>query len=350
MTKHDGETNGRNPNARTIEILQQMQTYYEQTHDQWRSIAYRKAISALKKEKHKITLSEQASRIPSIGSRLANKIEEIVWTDRLRCLENAWLQPNDEVLQTFLKVYGAGYVQATEWIHKGYRTLDDLARKASLTRTQKIGVERYHDFAARIPRAEIRRHDEYVRAAARRVDPLLQLTIGGSYRRGAADSGDIDFIVTKPDSSLETVRTILLDRLIPHLFRKGYLKCTLASASREAGDKWHGAACLPTAAAGGGGHGDGDGVWRRLDFLFVPWAEMGAALIYFTGNDIFNRSIRLLAGRKGMRLNQRGLWKDVIRGKNRERLTQGSLVESKDEKRIFEALDVPWRPPEHRLC
>ena len=77
---------------------------------------------------------------------------------------------------------------------------------------------------------------------------------------------------------------------------------------------------------------------------------MGAALIYFTGNDIFNRSIGLLASRKGMRLNQRGLWRDVLRGKGRERVTQGSLVESRSERRIFEVLGVPWRRPEERIC
>lgn len=46
--------------------------------------------------------------------------------------------------------------------------------------------------------------------------------------------------------------------------------------------------------------------WRRLDILVVAEVEMGAALIYFTGNDIFNRSLRLLASRLGYRLNQYG--------------------------------------------
>jgi len=40
---------------------------------------------------------------------------------------------------------------------------------------------------------------------------------------------------------------------------------------------------------------------------------MGVALLYFTGNDIFNRSMRLLTSKKGMRLNQHTLFKDVMR-------------------------------------
>jgi DNA polymerase lambda/DNA polymerase IV len=82
----------------------------------------------------------------------------------------------------------------------------------------------------------------------------------------------------------------------------------------------------------------------------VPESQYGAALVYFTGNDIFNRSMRLLASRKGMRLNQRGLYKEVMRGKNRVKVTEGELLEGRDEKRIFELLGVKWREPSERWC
>ena len=72
--------------------------------------------------------------------------------------------------------------------------------------------------------------------------------------------------------------------------------------------------------------------------------------MYFTGNDIFNRSIRLLASKKGMRLNQRGLYKDVMRGTQRVKVTEGELVEGRDERRIFEILGVKWREPHERWC
>ena len=339
MSKHDGSGKSDNPNARTIEILQQMADYYERDQDHWRLTAYRKAIAALRKQNRKITTEEEAFAIPFIGQRLAAKIEEIVWTNKLRRLDNTHLDPNAKVLQTFIGIYGAGLKQATKWIDQGHRSISDLLDKAHLTRNQKIGIAHYEDFKSRIPRAEMDRHDRYVRETCSKIDDTVQFTIGGSYRRGAADSGDIDFVVTKPDTTIETLRTIILDRVIPKLFDKGYLKVGLATTDKVDGSKWHGAAALP-----------GTTIWRRIDFLFVPWDEIGAALIYFTGNDIFNRSIRLLASKKGMRLNQRGLWKDVIRGRNRERITQGTLVEGKDEKKIFELLGVPWRPPQHRIC
>ena len=339
MHKHDGPDKLENPNARTIEVLQKMADYYGRTRDQWRTLAYRKAIAALRKQNRKVTTKEEAIQIPFIGKRLADKIEEIVWTNRLRRLENLALEPNDEVLQKFLNIYGVGYAQATKWISQGHRTLEDLSEKASLTTNQKIGISHFDDFQTRIPRKEVERHVKLVREAMHRLDEGIEVTVGGSFRRGAADCGDIDFIVTKPDCSMASLRTLILDSAIPRLFFGGYLKVGLATTSREDGSKWHGAACLP-----------GTSIWRRVDFLLVPSDEMGAALIYFTGNDIFNRSIRLLASKKGMRLNQRGLWRDVMRGRNREKVTQGSLVESKSEKKIFEILGVPWRPPEHRIC
>ncbi|KAL8898504.1 MAG: hypothetical protein Q9207_006659, partial [Kuettlingeria erythrocarpa] len=346
MTKHTAagsSDDGANPNARTIEILQKMLQYYDRTRDQWRTLAYRKAISALKNQAQKITTKEAALAIPNIGARLAAKIEEIAFTDRLRRLDNTSLDDRDTALQLFLGIYGVGPALASQWIEHGHRTLTDLLASASLTPNQRIGIDHIADFALRIPRQEVERHGHIVRTAIAKVDPAIEITIGGSYRRGAASSGDVDFIITKPSASIETLRTLILDTVIPRLFASHYIKACLAapSSSRSpsgGGSKWHGCARLP-------GPSTPHQPWRRIDFLFVPHDELGAALIYFTGNDIFNRSIRLLAGKKGMRLNQRGLWRDVMRAKGRERITQGSLVEGKSEGRIFEILEVPWRPP-----
>jgi len=339
MQKHDGVDNDENPNRRTIEVLQEMANYYDRTNNHWRVTAYRRAVAALRKQKQKIMTAKEAFAIPFIGERLAAKIEEIVWTNRLRRLDNAKLEPNDEVLQLFLGIYGVGLAQASKWIEQGFRTIEELTQEAHLTKNQKVGIAHYEHFLARIPRSEMDKHAKFVREAVAIVDGAIEATIGGSYRRGAADSGDVDFIITKPDCSIEDLRTIINDTVIPRLFAGNYLQVGLAVTAKENGSKWHGAACLP-----------GSKIWRRIDLLLVPWDEMGAALIYFTGNDIFNRSIRLLASKKGMRLNQRGLWRDVMRGRNRERINQGTLIEGRSERRIFEILGVTWRPPQHRIC
>ena len=272
---------------------------------------------------------------------LAAKIEEIVRTNHLRKLDYTKLDERQQILTKFMKIYGVGMIVAERWASAGYKTLEDLQQKADLTDNQRIGIAHYDDFNTRIPRAEVERHASFVKAALVGFDKTktYQVYIMGSYRRGAADSGDIDLLITKPGVPVQEIREMVLDRLVPFLTRRKFLVAALAQTSQADGTKWHGASCLPQSR-----------IWRRIDFLLVPEEELGAALLYFTGNDIFNRSLRLLASRKGMRLNQRGLYKEVLRGYQREKLTEGVLVEGKDEKKIFEALGVPWRPPEHRIC
>ncbi|KAL2845856.1 hypothetical protein BJX68DRAFT_256719 [Aspergillus pseudodeflectus] len=339
MQKHDSTSKTSNPNARTIEILQEMLDYYTRTGDHWRSLAYRKAISALRNQSKRVITRTQALAIPGIGSRLADKVEEIVFTDRLQRLDNANTTAEERLLQEFMGVYGAGLSHASRWVAQGFKSLEDLKTKATLTQSQRIGIERYFDFSQRIPRGEVRAHGEFVRRVVQEENPDMQVIIGGSYRRGAPDSGDIDLLITKPDATIKEIRTFMLDIIVPKLFQQGFLQVGLATTSRDDGSKWHGASKLPNIQ-----------LWRRIDLLFVPGSELGAALIYFTGNDIFNRSIRLLASKKSMRLNQRGLYADVLRGPQRAKINTGRLLESRDERRIFELLGVPWRPPEHRIC
>jgi DNA polymerase IV len=339
MKKHDGTSTSNNPNARTIETLQKMADYYDKTADNWRTMAYRKAITALKQQDTKVCTKAQALAIRGIGQRLADKIEEIVTTDHLRRLDNINSTPEDRSLQLFIGVYGARFAQASKWVAQGYRSLDDLKTKADLTANQKIGVERYNDFQQRIPRTEVTLHGNIVRTAIQAIDPDMEVMVAGSYRRGAADCGDIDVLITKNNGTLEYIRDLMIENVVPTLTQKGFLKVSLAATSRGDGSKWHGASALP----------DTD-LWRRIDLLFVPGNEIGAALLYFTGNDIFNRSLRLLARKKGMRLNQRGLYKDVLRGAGQVKVTEGTLLEGQDERRILEILGVPWRPPEHRIC
>ncbi|KLU84060.1 hypothetical protein MAPG_03105 [Magnaporthiopsis poae ATCC 64411] len=294
-----------NPNARTIEVLQSMCDFYERTNDHWRTTAYRKAIGTLRRTTdRRIATESEAARLPGVGPRLASKIEEIATTDRLRRLENARAEPLDAVLQIFLGVYGAGLTQAHKWISQGFRTLDDLTSRARLTPAQRMGVERYADLNSRIPRAEVEALGDLVRREAALVDPDLGVVVA-------------------------TVAALRTDR--------------------PGGSKWHGCCVLPQADSNNTDNVP-PSVWRRVDFLLVPETEYGAALIYFTGNDIFNRSMRLLASKKGMRLNQRGLYRNVLRGPNRAKITTGELVEGRDERKIFEILGVKWREPWERWC
>lgn len=337
MQQHTAKDRG--PNEDTITLLQEMAEYYTQIRDEWRPIAYRKAIATLRKHPVKVTTKKQAEELPFIGERLAAKIEEIAYTGFLRRLESAKAEPTDQTLQLFLKVYGIGYAKGMNLVAQGHKSLDDLRRNAKLDNNQKIGLEHFEDFNSRIPREEVKQHADMVAKAASSIDADFTVYPMGSYRRGAETSGDIDVILTHPSWSMPKLRLKTTGSLVPHLFKTGFLKCALAATSKVDGSKWHGASALP-----------GSEVWRRIDLLIVPAEELGAALIYFTGNDIFNRSMRLLARKKGMRLNQRGLYRDVLRGKGGVKMTEGELIEGRNERKIFDVLGVPWREPWERVC
>lgn len=62
----------------------------------------------------------------------------------------------------------------------------------------------------------------------------------------------------------------------------------------------------------------------------------------------FNRSLRLYARKKGFSLNQRGLYKGVIRNRQAEKVTEGEIVASRTEEEIFDVLQIRWRPPHLR--
>lgn len=264
-------------------------------------------------------------------------------------------------------IYGVGTRTSLRWYKQGVRTLEDAKKRDDLSNVQRIGIERYYDFLKKIPREETKRHFETVKEALRDLDPDAECICMGSYRRGRQECGDIDIIITKqhspgPDANgaiMKELRHLLL-QLIVVLFKQGFLKCALAGPDPrdyqndldlmessylnstpqfgfgEGLSKWYGASLLEDV-----------GIWRRIDFLLVPPDELGAALLYFTGNGLFNRTIRLLAHKKGYRLNQHGLYSNVIRV-NRRKTTSGHLVEGRSERKIFEILGVPYREPSKR--
>jgi DNA polymerase IV len=70
-----------------------MADYYARIKDVWRPLTYRKAIGTIKKKTAKITTYDEAIQLQWIGHRLAEKIQEIGLTNRLRRLDNAKLEP-----------------------------------------------------------------------------------------------------------------------------------------------------------------------------------------------------------------------------------------------------------------
>jgi DNA polymerase/3'-5' exonuclease PolX len=330
-----------NPNQQTIDILLQMAEQHKLRGEEFRVKAYKIAIDTLQKTPKYIMSYREAVKLPGIGSGIAKKIEEISKTSHLKQLDAVKESKESRLLKLFKGIHGVGPVFAKKWLKEGMSSLQDIASREDLTHNQKLGLIYYDDWNEKIPRKECTVHNEYVKHLFRQIDPDVQATIGGSYRRGASSCGDIDFILTKPGANIEELQDIL-ERLVEKIREVGYYKCALQG---KVSNKWLGGCALPPEWNKKATDEEVVGKCRRVDFLLVPWKEIGAAMIYFTGNDEFNKKLRYRAQKRGMVLNGTGLFKIIKDGKSRG---HQELVESSDEKRILELLDVEWHDPVQR--
>jgi DNA polymerase/3'-5' exonuclease PolX len=80
---------------------------------------------------------------------------------------------------------------------------------------------------------------------------------------------------------------------------------------------------------------------RRIDIRIVTSSSLGAALLYFTGSDKFNKIMRYFANQRGFTLNEYGLY-EYING------VKGELVPAETEEDIFSILNTVYLTPEQR--
>lgn len=325
-------SNQQNHNQFITEKLQILATSYANSKDQWRALGYKKAIASVKNYHKKLETWEECSSLPFVGERLAKKIWEIVETGHLRRLDH--VDPKQEAINLFAGVWGAGPTTAEAWMSQGLKTLEDLKNHGKLTRQQEIGLKYYEEFLERMPREEAGQIEEVVKNAALEINPGLEAFACGSYRRGKRTCGDVDVIVSHPDGkSHEGVMTKLLDTLKS----SGFLTDDLTFAENGEHRKYLGVCKLP-----------GENTkHRRLDIIVVPYNEWACSLLYFTGSDYFNRSMRLLAKNNGMSLSEHSLNTGVVR-KGGEKIFEGTPLPVFSEKDVFDYLGLEYREPHER--
>ena len=124
--------------------------------------------------------------------------------------------------------------------------------------------------------------------------------------------------------------------LVQRLHRCGLITDDLTLANERSQAKYMGVCLLK-----GSKH-------RRLDILVAPYDEWPFLLLHFTGSSYINRSMRLLAQRKGMHLSQHGLFVGVRRVNNKI-VSEGVPVPGiKGEEDIFRALGLMYLAPHER--
>ncbi|KAF8522770.1 Nucleotidyltransferase [Hysterangium stoloniferum] len=336
------------PNRDIIEKLAELREIHRDMGtdgDRWRVLGYQKAIGSLKTYPTRIRSREEALKLSGISDKTADKIMEIVRTGELQRIKYTKTQ-DLEAIRAFSGIYGVGTNIARKWFNQGLKSLDDLKRAVhdetlKLTFVQEIGLKFYDDINNRMPRSEAEEIFLKIKPLALSLDPKLSLLIMGSFRRGKATCGDIDILLTRPTDDGKTHAGVLLP-LCNLLRRHGILTEDLAVP-----EDWHGLEAIYRGLC----RRDESSRRRRIDILCIPYECRGAAQIYYTGDDIFNRSIRLKANKMNMSLNQRGLYQEVIRDPHdrSKKLSQGTLLCSDSERKIFEILGVPWQEPHERV-
>ena len=165
--------------------------------------AYDKVIKQLTTHGPIHSIDDIAS-IEGIGAKIHDKITEILATGRLASADTARKEHSIDALTAFNKIYGVGPVKAKELVKNGFKTIEELAANtASLNENQRKGLKYYYDFLERIPRAEMEKHEQIIRTASNSAQLV------GSYRRGAANSGDIDVIVKAAGDESATLDKIV---------------------------------------------------------------------------------------------------------------------------------------------
>jgi DNA polymerase (family X) len=295
--------------------------------DEFRIRAYRTAaqtISSLTRSAAEmVKAKEDLSELPGIGKSLAGKIKEIVETGsltRLKELENQV----PAGLVSLMKVSGLGPRKVLTLHNQlGISSRQELEKAAKAGRIREVpgfGEKTEHAIIVSLERQASRTREEEGRlrfVAAEQISrPLLSylrkikgaglVEVAGSFRRKCEMVADLDLVATcSKDSEMMDLFTQYED--VERVISRGR---TRSSVTLHSG--------------------------LQVDLRIVPPSSYGAALLYFTGSKSHNIAIRRLGQKKGLKINEYG----VFRG-NRQ-------VAGKTEEDVYHSIELPYIAAELR--
>ncbi|KAK8231772.1 hypothetical protein HDK77DRAFT_453538 [Phyllosticta capitalensis] len=372
------------PNASFINQLKQIRLARALTADEIGVRAYSTSIAALAAYPHKLRSPKEIIRLPGCESKIVGLWKE--WQDShededqrsLVAVRDAEADPEMKVLRLFHGIWGVGASTARSFLlDRGWCDIDDLVENgwSTLSRVQQIGVKYYDEFHAPVPLSEVESIANTIREHAVRLrGEGIETALVGGYRRGKADPGDVDVIVSH--RRLECTQDLVTD-LVASLEEEGWITHTLQLTHANS---TRGQDTLPINPIAGGAPGFDsldkalvvwqDPQWetrehdlatnpkaknpnphRRVDIIVSPWRTMGCAVLGWTGDTTFERDLRrYVKNEKGWKFDSSGV---------RDRRTGGVvLLEGPDgvegswmdaEKKVFEGLGLEWREP-HERC
>ena len=281
--------------------------------------AIARALEEISLYSDRITSGQQATRLPGVGKGIAARIDEYLATGKLKELRDWVPKGNTQQLE---RVFGLGPAQAKKLVHIGILDVAQL-RLAIGSGHIKVpdhviqGVLYYRELLTRIPRAEMDFYKRLLMKIKLVLGLRVKLDLLGSYRRGLADCGDLDVLVTSAGNPER-----LLNNFIEQLKRRNILVSHLG----EGTTKFAGIILHPKF-----------GIARRIDIRYVPFSSYYTALTYYTGSKGFNIMLRQKAISLGYKLSEYSLTDSSNRTFN---------VQS--EKDIFDILQLPYTKPTDR--
>jgi DNA polymerase (family 10) len=284
--------------------------------------AYRRAaqtIRAQPTELHEqIAAERDLERLPGIGQDLAAKIREIV--DTGKCLALQKLQRKVPAgLEELLHLPGLGPARVRQ-LHRelkitGPAQLAKAIDKGRVRELRGFGPKLEASLAAALanPVTGTRMLRSVASQYARELERFLgrqpgvaAVTVAGSFRRGRESVGDIDLLVAS-DRPATVMRAFTGYGEVREVMAAGETRSSIRLNSG-----------------------------LQVDLRIVEPSSYGAALHYFTGSKAHNIHVRRMGQRRGLKINEYG----VFRG---ERQVAGRTEES-----VFESVGLRWIPPELR--
>lgn len=288
----------------------------------------------------KIENVDQVKHLPAIGKSLQDHIQEIVNTEKLSKLEHFENDEKVRAISLFGEVWGIGPATALKLYEKGHRTLDDLRHEDSLTNSQKLGLKFFDDIKKRILRDEVKEMEMLLQKIGEETLPGVVVICAGSYRRGKASCGDLDIIITHLDG--ESHKGFLpkyVQRLKDISFLREDLVFSVHSTegTNSGVDTYFGLCTYP-----------GQDLRHRIDLKVYPRSIYAFGLIAWTGNDVLNRRLRLLAESKGYKLDDTGIFLATPTASGKRGMRSSTSVGCNTEKEVFDMLGFPWLEPHER--
>jgi DNA polymerase (family 10) len=260
--------------------------------------------------------------IPGIGKGLAHVLAEIA--ERGSCeRRDLLLEKFPPTALEFLKIQGLGPKSiALIFEHFRISTIDELERlcqEQKLRSLPRMGakleekvlrsIAGYRQSSGRYLLSYAEGVAEELGEVLRQVPGVDAVTPAGSLRRGRETVGDLDLLVTGP-AATAALDTFVAYPRVEEVLARGENKAS-AKVGREG---------------------------LQVDVRTLPPDTFGAAMQYFTGSKDHNVAIRTRAVRMGLKLSEYGLF----------RVADDARIAGETEAGIYQALGLPWIPPELR--